>query len=49
MEFYDLLRKRYSARKYLPKKVESTKLAQILEAARIAPTAKNLQPIKIIV
>ena len=49
MEFYDLLRKRYSARKYLPKKVESAKLVQILEAARIAPTAKNLQPIKIIV
>lgn len=49
MEFYDLLRKRYSARKYLPKKVESAKLGQILEAGRIAPTAKNLQPIKIIV
>ena len=49
MEFYDLLRKRYSARKYLPKKVELSKLAHILEAARIAPTAKNLQPFKVIV
>ena len=35
MEFYDLLRKRYSARKYLPKKVESAKLVQILEAAEL--------------
>lgn len=49
MEFYDLLRKRYAARQYSEQKVESSKLAEILEAARIAPTAKNLQPFKIIV
>lgn len=49
MEYYELIRKRYSVRKYLDKKVESSKLTQILEAARIAPTGCNRQPFKLIV
>lgn len=49
MEYYELIRKRYSARKYLDKKVESSKLTQILEAARVAPTGCNRQPFKLIV
>lgn len=49
MEYYELIRKRYSARQYTDKKVESSKLTQILEAARIAPTGCNRQPFKLIV
>lgn len=49
MEYYDLIRKRYSARQYNDKKVESAKLTQILEAARIAPTGCNRQPFRLIV
>jgi len=44
MGFIDIARTRYSCRNYLDKQVEEDKIAQILEAARIAPSAKNLQP-----
>lgn len=47
MEFSQVLKARYSVRKYEKKEVEEEKIAAILEAARIAPTAKNLQPVKI--
>ena len=43
MEFKEVIRKRYSCKKYSKKKVEEEKLAAILEAGRLAPTAKNLQ------
>ena len=43
MEFKEVIRKRYSCKKYSEKKVEEEKLAAILEAGRLAPTAKNLQ------
>lgn len=43
MEFKDVIRNRYSCRKYSEKEVEAEKLAAILEAGRLAPTAKNLQ------
>ncbi|MBQ7546142.1 MAG: nitroreductase family protein [Clostridia bacterium] len=43
MEFKDVIRNRYSCKKYADKQVESEKLTAILEAARLAPTAKNLQ------
>lgn len=49
MEYYELIRKRYSVRRYQDKKVESSKLTQILEAARVAPTGCNKQPFKLIV
>ena len=49
MEFDDVIRKRFSVRKFSDKKVEKEKIEQILEAGRLAPTAKNLQPIKIYV
>jgi len=49
MEFNDVVRKRFSVRKFSDKKIEKDKLEQILEAGRLAPTAKNLQPIKIYV
>jgi len=44
MEFYEVLRTRRSVRKYKPDPVGEDKLGRILEAARIAPSAKNLQP-----
>jgi nitroreductase len=49
MEFIDLVTKRFSARKYTSKKVETEKLQKILEAGRLAPTACNNQPIRLIV
>ena len=44
MEFFDLMRDRYSVRKYADKPVEQEKLNKILAAGAAAPTAKNLQP-----
>lgn len=49
MNFLDLAKTRYSVRKYEDKVVEKEKLDKILEAARIAPTAANFQPQKLIV
>lgn len=49
MEFEKVIKKRFSTRKFSDKKVEKEKLAKILEAARLAPTAKNLQAFKIYV
>jgi nitroreductase len=44
MDFLQLARERYSVRKYTSQAVERQKLEAVLEAARIAPTACNLQP-----
>ena len=49
MEFDKVIRERQATRKFSNKIVEKEKLENILEAGRIAPTAKNLQPIKIYV
>ena len=49
MKFIEIAKKRYSVRSYQDKKVEEEKLQQILEAAHVAPTAANLQPVKLIV
>ena len=49
MEFLDLIQKRYSVRKYKSESLEEEKLKLILEAARLAPTAHNQQPFKLIV
>ena len=43
MKFKEVIRKRFSCRKYSDKPVEAEKLAAVLEAGRLAPTAKNLQ------
>ena len=43
MEFKEVVRKRFSCKKYSDRKPEAEKLAAILEAGRLAPTAKNLQ------
>ena len=49
MDFQDLIRKRYSVRAYSSDAVEDEKLARVLEAARLAPTAANRQPFRLIV
>ncbi len=49
MEFKELVKNRYSCKKYSGKKVEAEKITAILEAGRVAPTAKNLQEQKIYV
>ena len=49
MNFSDLVKQRYSVRKYDPRPVEPEKLAAILEAGRLAPTAVNYQPQRILV
>jgi nitroreductase len=49
MNFLDLIEKRYSVRSYKPDDVDDTKLQQLLDAARSAPTASNRQPFKLIV
>ena len=49
MEFAELIKKRYSVRAYKADAVEEDKLQQVLEAARLAPTAANRQPFRIIV
>ena len=49
MEFEDIIRKRTSVRKFSNKKLEQKVLNKILEAGRLAPTAKNNQQIKIYV
>ena len=49
MDFFELVQKRYSVRAYKPDPVEDDKLHQVLEAARLAPTASNRQPFQIIV
>ncbi len=43
MEFKDVITKRYSCKKYSDVPVEPEKLTAVLEAGRLAPTAKNLQ------
>jgi len=43
MAVLDAIRRRYSCRAYLDKSIEREKLDCILEAARLAPSAKNTQ------
>ena len=49
MEFNQLVKERFSVRKFAERAIESEKLDQILAAGRVAPTAKNLQPQRIYV
>jgi Nitroreductase len=49
MSFSALIKERYSVRKFADKKVEKEILQKILDAGRLAPTASNLQPQRILV
>ena len=43
MEFKEVVKNRFSCKKFSSRKVEPEKLTAILEAGKLAPTAKNLQ------
>ena len=45
--FLDLAKDRYSVRKFTDRTIEQEKLAMILEAGNVAPTAVNYQPQRI--
>jgi nitroreductase len=49
MDFMELAEYRYSVRTYKPDPVPDDLLARVLEAARLAPTADNRQPFRLIV
>lgn len=49
MDLYEAIKKRYSCRSYAAKPIEADKLDRILEAARLAPSAKNLQDWRFVV
>ena len=49
MAILDVIRKRYSCRAYLDKSIEQEKIEQVFEAARLAPSAKNLQDWRFVV
>jgi nitroreductase len=49
MDFINLIQQRYSVRAYKPDPVEGDKMQQVLNAARLAPTAANRQPFQLIV
>ena len=43
MEILKAIRNRYSVRSYQTKEIEDEKLQKVLEAARLAPSARNIQ------
>ena len=49
MEIINLFNNRYSCRSYKSTRIEEEKLETLLEAARLAPTAANRQPFKLII
>jgi nitroreductase len=49
MDVMDAIRARYSCRAYLDKPIEKDKLHRVMEAARLAPSAKNLQDWRFVV
>ncbi|MGN1295384.1 MAG: nitroreductase family protein [Bacilli bacterium] len=48
-DFLSLARERYSCRSFSSQEIEKEKLELILEAGRIAPSAKNKQPLRLVV
>lgn len=49
MNFHELVQSRYSVRDYESRAIPEDALAKVLEAARLAPTAANRQPFRLIV
>lgn len=47
MNYTELVKERYSCRKFSDKKVEQEKIDKIVDIAMAAPTATNAQPIKV--
>lgn len=49
MSFSELIRQRYSVRKFDPRPIGQEAMDKILQAGRLAPTGKNFQPQRILV
>ncbi len=49
MTVVEAIRRRYSCRAYQDKAIEQEKLEQVFEAARLAPSAKNIQDWRFVV
>jgi nitroreductase len=49
MDFYDVVKKRRSIRKYKSDPIPDKILERIIEAGRIAPSAKNIQPWRFVI
>ena len=49
MDFSTLIAERYSVRKFSPEAVDDAAVQAILQACRLAPTAVNKQPQRILV
>ena len=49
MSVYEIIQKRRTIRKFKQKKIERPMLERLVDAARIAPSAANLQPLKYII
>jgi len=49
MDFFEVVKNRYSCKKFDGRPVEPAQLQRLLEAGRLAPTAKNLQEQRIYV
>jgi len=49
MTLLEVIRKRYSCRSYQERPIEKEKLDSLFEAARLAPSAKNMQDWRFVV
>lgn len=49
MSVFDLIRQRRTIRKFKQKKLERAQLERMVDAARMAPSASNLQPLKYVI
>ncbi|MBN1612139.1 MAG: nitroreductase family protein [Polyangiaceae bacterium] len=49
MDFFEVIEQRYSVRAYKRDPIDEQVLRQVLEAARLAPTACNIQPFQLVV
>lgn len=49
MDFFEVVQARHSVRSYKPEPVEPEKVRQVLECARLAPTAANRQAFKVVI
>ena len=47
MTFKELVKERYSCRKFLNKEVENEKIKALLDVVHLAPTAENKQPLRV--
>jgi nitroreductase len=49
METFEAIKKRYSCRSFLPKSIPKDLIEKIIDSARLAPTARNIQPWEFVV